>query len=70
MRILCIDHEGNTIELNDHEAAQLLLIINTRENAIVRMKSNGTLKELDRTVRDFLHRNNEWIGAVIDENSN
>ena len=67
MRILCIDHEGNTIELNDQETAQLLLIINSRENAIVRMKSNGTLKGLDRTVRDFLRRNNEWIGAVIDD---
>ena len=58
MKLLCIDHEGNTIELNDQEAAQLLLIINSRENAIVRCKSNGTLKELDRTVRDFLRRNN------------
>lgn len=61
MRILAIDQEGNTIELTEQETAQLLQIINSKENAIVRMKSNGMLKELHRTVKDFLLNNNEWM---------
>lgn len=61
MRILAIDQEGNTIELTEQETAQLLQIINSKENAIVRMKSNGTLKGLHKTVKDFLLNNNEWM---------